>query len=51
VLTAKHTDYLLWPSPSRFGSRYAPEIPAAADSELVAKRGGFVPFAKTNGRP
>jgi amidase len=36
--------------PTRYGARYAPEIPAAEDCELVAryKRGGFIPFAKTN---
>src|SRR5579885_744854 len=35
---------------TRFGSRYAPAVPATADAELVArfKRAGFVPFGKTN---
>lgn len=36
--------------PTRFSSRYIPEIPAPSDSELVAryKRAGLIPFAKTN---
>jgi amidase len=36
--------------PTRYGSRYVPEIPAPADCELVAryKRSGFIPFGKTN---
>jgi amidase len=36
--------------PTRFGSRFIPPVPAAADSHLVArlKRAGFIPFAKTN---
>jgi amidase len=36
--------------PTRFASRYVPELPALADSELVAryKRAGLIPFAKTN---
>jgi amidase len=36
--------------PTRYGSRYVPEVPAPADSELVAryKRAGLIPFGKTN---
>lgn len=36
--------------PTRFASRYIPEFPWPADSELVAryKRAGLIPFAKTN---
>ena len=36
--------------PTRFASRYVPEVPAPSDSELVAryKRAGLIPFAKTN---
>lgn len=36
--------------PTRFASRYVPEVPSPADSELVAryKRAGLIPFAKTN---
>lgn len=36
--------------PTRYASRYVPEVPAPADSELVAryKRAGLIPFGKTN---
>lgn len=36
--------------PTRFASRYMPEMPSDCDSELVAryKRAGLIPFGKTN---